>query len=77
MDFTKSYGNGRDVGEVGCDAWGVDHIVEGQLVDDGTRFTEQGQRLSCELSELILASHTDIFTWPMPPDAPRTAANKG
>ena len=76
MDTSETYGNRGNVREISGDAWGVDHIVEGQLIDVGTRFAEQRQRLSFQRSEHNLASCIGRFTWPMPPEAPRTAVTR-
>ena len=34
--------DGADVGEIGGDAWGVDDIVEGELVDKRARLEKEG-----------------------------------
>ena len=42
------------MGEVGGHAGGVDHVVEGELVDEGAGLEEEGQRLGWSVSEMIL-----------------------
>ena len=37
--------DGADVGEIGGDAWGVDDIVEGELVDERACLEEEGEGL--------------------------------
>jgi len=41
-----AYGNGGDVGEIGGDTWGVDNIVESELVDKRASLHEEGERLA-------------------------------
>ena len=40
-----THGNGRDVGQVGSDTWGVDDIVEGQFGDQRRCLEQEGQWL--------------------------------
>ncbi len=47
----ETHSVGRDVGEVGGDARGVDDIVERELVDERAELEEKGQRLhGCRVS---------------------------
>lgn len=41
----ETYSLGGDVGQVSTNTWGVDDIVEGELVDERAELQEQGQRL--------------------------------
>jgi hypothetical protein len=50
LAFRLSYRDRRDVGQVGCNAWCVDHIVEGKLVNEGGRFAQQRERLKVAVS---------------------------
>ena len=65
--------------QVGGDAWGVDDIVEGQVVDEWAGFEEEGEWL-CERKSVRGVQWCGgdclgcILTWPMPPDAPATTA---
>ena len=42
----STYGLGGDVGEIGSNTWGVDNIVEGELIDERAELEEEGQRLN-------------------------------
>ncbi len=67
--------NGRDVGQVGRHAWGVDDIVEGELVDEWGRLEEEGEWLPQTWSvwSWTIGISTSL-TCPIPPDAPATTA---
>jgi hypothetical protein len=41
----ETYGGGGDVGEIGGNAWGVDNIVEGELIDERGSLEKEGQWL--------------------------------
>lgn len=57
--------------QIGGDAGGVDDIVEGELVDERAGLEEEGQGLGGVSWHLAVMAGGR--TWPMPPEAPRTA----
>jgi hypothetical protein len=43
---SRTYGHGGDVGEIGGDTGGVDHIVQSELIDERARLQQQREGLS-------------------------------
>lgn len=65
------------MGEIGSNTWGVDNIVEGELIDERAVLEEEGQRLN-RTSSAIESSLTvqSRHTCPIPPEAPATTAKE-
>ena len=40
------------MGEIGSNTWGVDNIVEGELIDERAELEEEGQRLNGSVSAI-------------------------
>jgi len=57
MGRRDTYGYRRDVGEIGCDARGIDDIVERELVDQRAGLQEEGERLRGPLSAKLNLLH--------------------
>lgn len=54
-----AYRAGRDVRQVGSNARGVDHIVEGELIHQGRELQEQRQRLERAASAIEVSLAQD------------------
>lgn len=63
------------MGEISGNTWGVDDIVEGQLIDEWAGLEEEGQRLNeSALAIVLLIVDKHSHTCPIPPEAPATTA---
>lgn len=65
--------------KIGSHARGVDDIVESELVNQGAGFEEKRKGLDRRTWLDIITRERKgnrIYTWPMPPEAPRTAITR-
>jgi hypothetical protein len=58
------------MGEICCNTWSVDNIVQGQFGDEGRGLEEEGQWLARSAMPSSLGSRQP--TCPIPPEAPAT-----
>lgn len=66
------------MGEIGGDTWGVDDIVESQLIDEWGGLEEEGQWLRQSALAIILSCWglSEVqYTCPIPPEAPATTTD--
>jgi hypothetical protein len=67
---------GGDMGEIGRNTWGVDNIIESQLINVWGVLEEEGQWLWAVLAmcHCPLLNCKLLHTCPIPPEAPATTA---